>query len=171
MYRRRYKRHHGNGDRAIHHAAWRSIVSRIISSIDAIHSGAPVRHHVSAAVLSLAVLILSFGCSREPGELKIEQLNAKERQFVERFIVLERARAIVLSDPLRGTAVLDSLASAWGDTSVDLAVQALPSTPQRTARLYELIARLLEAEADSLIHIPSPRRLAAPLPNPRTTTP
>jgi len=112
------------------------------------------------AALSLA------GCGKKPDELRVHDLNAGERQYVERFLILERARAVAMADPVCGTALLDSLAVAWGDTAASVAEAALSRDPRRVALLHDLVRRLLEAEADSLIHAPHPRRLTAPWPQP-----
>ncbi len=125
---------------------------------------------VSAALcLGLVAVGLPMGCSNDPGELEFQQLRPAERQYVERYIVLERARAVVMNDPLRGAAILDSLAETWGDTAASSAEGWLPADPYRAARLQELLARLLAAEFDSLVQAPYPRRLTAPLPMPAAT--
>lgn len=124
-----------------------------------------------AAILILAGAMSVSGCDRETADLEVRNLRADERLFVERFMTLERARAVALADPTRGTSILDSLAAAWGDTSAQLAAESLSQDPKRTARLYNLLARLLAAEADSLVFAPHARRLAEPLPQPRDAGP
>lgn len=118
-----------------------------------------------ATALALLALLVA-GCGQGPSELEYRQLRPAERLYVERFMVLERARAVALADPARGVALLDSLAATWGDTAEAEARAALPSDPRRAALVQDLMRRLLEAEADSLLLAPHPRRLQAPLPTP-----
>jgi hypothetical protein len=127
-----------------------------------------VRHATAVNLLAtgLVALLAVLGCDRGPKELEYRQLHPAERLYVERFLVLERARAVALADPARGVALLDSLAVAWGDTAEAQARAALPSDPRRAALVQDLVRRLLEAEADSLLLAPHPRRLQAPLPTP-----
>lgn len=112
----------------------------------------------------LLALLLGAGCSKDPGELELGKLRPAERTYIERYITLERARAVTLADPGEGAAILDSLAAAWGDTAALLAETSLPADPYRAARLQELLAKLLAAEFDSLVWAPRPDRLRAPLP-------
>ena len=104
-------------------------------------------------------------CSRDDG-LEWRDLSAGEREFITRFIVLERARAVSLTRPQRGAALLDSLTTAWGDSANPIARQQVPAEPPRAAAIYALLGRMLAAEADSLVSAPEARRLAAPLPRP-----
>jgi hypothetical protein len=114
----------------------------------------------------LTLLVLSGGCEQAPENLALADLSAAERQFVERYVVLERARAVSLADPTTGVTILDSLASAWSDTADLVAERSLSTDPSRAAAVMDLVSRLLEAEADSLVHAPLPRRLSDPLPRP-----
>ncbi len=114
----------------------------------------------------LMVTALFVGCNQNQSPLEIDDLNAGERVFLERYVVLERARAVVLADPVLGVALLDSLAAAWGDSAAVEAEAALPVDPERAALLQNLITRVLTAESDSLIHAPRPDRLDDPLPQP-----
>ncbi|HOX25098.1 MAG TPA: hypothetical protein PLL30_05005 [Candidatus Krumholzibacteria bacterium] len=116
--------------------------------------------------LVLFSLLALAGCEREPESLGIDQLTPSELDYVRRYVVLERARAVGLADPALGASLLDSLAAAWGDSADVTARRALPTDPSRAAAVQDLVRRLLEAEADSLVFAPSPRRLAAPLPAP-----
>lgn len=111
-------------------------------------------------------VVLTAGCGSESGPLELHQLRPAERLYVERYITLERARAVALAEPALGVALLDSLAAAWGDSAAVEAEAALTGEPRRAARLHGLVQRLLEAEADSLIQAPHPRRLHEPLPDP-----
>jgi hypothetical protein len=119
----------------------------------------------SCCAILLAVGLLT-ACQGEDRSLGLEDLAPAERTFVERYIVLERARAVTLAEPALGAALLDSLAAAWGDSAADNARATLSSDAERARRLYDLVERLLEAEADSLVFAPAPRRLDDPLPDP-----
>ncbi len=107
------------------------------------------------------------GCGRREAAAPLSpaQLTAPERLYIERFVVLERARAAALADSARGAALLDSLAAAWGDTVPGRLLAELPRRPRRVAALHDLLARLLAAEDESLLADPR-RSLAAPLPPP-----
>lgn len=115
------------------------------------------------SLLCVAIALVA-GCQGEPDQIELTDLDAGERQVVERYIVLERARAVAMADPPRGTAILDSLATAWGDSAGIEAERALPTDPKRASRIHDLLRRLLEADQDSLVHAPVPRRLTAPMP-------
>jgi len=121
------------------------------------------RRSVAAAALALVLCGLAAGCARRTDTLELAQLSREEREYVQRYVILERARAVALADPALGAALLDSLAVAWGDTADRVAERSLPRDPARAAALHDLVRRLLEAEADSLVFAPLPRRLAAPL--------
>jgi hypothetical protein len=124
------------------------------------------RPFLIAGFAALLAVGLVAGCVRDPGPLDVGALRPAERRYVERYVTLERARAVALADPARGVAILDSLAAAWGDTAERMAAVDLPADPRRAARVQELVGRLLAAETDSLLHAPLPRRLRAPLPQP-----
>ena len=110
-------------------------------------------------------LAMVAGCQADSDQLAVDDLNPAERQIVTQYVVLERARVIALADPENGVAVLDSLATAWGDSASLTAQEDFPLEPARAALVHDLIRRLLEAEMDSLVHAPYPRRLSAPLPS------
>ncbi len=78
-------------------------------------------------------------------------------------VVLERAKAVALVDRPRGDALLDSLAAAWGDSSLERTLAGLPRDPDRApspwARSWPASC---EAEQDSLVPGPAPDRLARP---------
>ena len=120
----------------------------------------------SFSLLLYGTLALLVGCQDRAEYLELKDLDAAERQVVERFVVLERARAVALADPPRGAAILDSLAAAWGDSAAQEAEASLTSEPDRAHLIHDLLRRVLVAEQDSLIHAPEPRRLTAPLPAP-----
>ena len=119
-----------------------------------------------APILLCAILALAAGCQDGRDHLELADLDPGERQVVERYVILERARAVSLADPPRGVAILDSLAAAWGDSAGREAEAALPTDPERAEQIHDLMRRLLEAERDSLVYAPEPRRLSAPLPAP-----
>jgi hypothetical protein len=114
-----------------------------------------------APLLALALALLP-SCGRD--RLDVPDLTAAEREFVTRFVVLERAHAVALADPAVGTALLDSLSRAWGDSANAIARRQVPAEPERAAAVYELLGRILAAEGDSLVRAPVARRLRAPLP-------
>ncbi|MBK6900310.1 MAG: hypothetical protein IPH09_14025 [bacterium] len=125
--------------------------------------GFPPAGRAVAALWLLAVA----GCGPEGGRpLQLSDLTPPERLYVTRFVTLERARAVALVEPGRGGALLDSLAIAWGDSSLAAARSALPADPRRQALLHGLLGRILRAEQDSLLDAPRPDRLDAPLPDP-----
>lgn len=115
-------------------------------------------------VLCLTVAVI--GCEKRPSPLRLRDLDRSERTYVERFVALERARAVALVDLDTGNALLDSLARAWDDTAPTSILANLPREPRRVAALHDLLERILAAEADSLLQAPRPGRLAAPLPDP-----
>ncbi len=117
--------------------------------------------------LLAATLAAAVGCGRRDRPLQMRDLSYSERLYVERFVTLERARAVALVDVDRGNALLDSLGHAWGDSSLEWTLGTLPRDPGRVAALYNLLSRILAAENDSLVQAPKPRRLTAPIPDPR----
>jgi hypothetical protein len=120
------------------------------------------RFHRRVLLASAFGLTLLASCGEAP--LDLDDLTPAEREFVTRFVVLERARAVALAEPVIGTALLDSLAAAWGDSANAVARHQVPSRADRAAAVYDLLGRILAAESDSLIHAPLARRLTAPLP-------
>jgi len=106
------------------------------------------------------------GCQTQPTVMQLADLAPAEQQYVERFVVLERARAVTLVDSANGHAVLDSLAAAWGDDSLAETRRGLSLEPVRAEVLQDLLHRILAAERDSLVLAPEIRRLTAPLPDP-----
>jgi hypothetical protein len=114
----------------------------------------------------LTAAALLTGCQNEAKTLQLADLTPAEHRYVERFVVLERARAVAMVDAPSGLALLDSLAVAWGPGSMTETGKDLPQRPQRISALHDLLARILEAESDSLLQAPLPRRLGAALPDP-----
>ena len=132
----------------------------------------PARRRLSALLLAalVATLAATVGCSDGPDpDLVVGDLTDAERMFIERVIVLERARAVALQDRETGDALLDSLAAAWGDSSLAETAHGMPDDPRRAAQVGRLLATLLAAEQDSLVFAASPERLTAPLPDPPVT--
>ena len=114
----------------------------------------------------LAGLLAAAGCEKSEAVFTVDDLTEGERQYIGRVITLERARAVALTDRPVGVALLDSLAAAWGDSSLPETVAGLPDDPQRAAFVGGLLSRLLIAEQESLVLAPRPDRLAAPWPQP-----
>ena len=129
----------------------------------------PLKHRVPVLVPFLAVVCLTTGpgCARRSETLQLADLTSTEKLYVERFITLERARAVALADPDRGDVLLDSLGRVWSDSALEWTLHTLPKEPRRVAGMYDLLSRILNAENDSLVKAPLPRRLRAPLPDPR----
>ena len=121
-------------------------------------------------LLSWLICGLLAGCDEEPAPLQLADLTADEHLYLERIVQLERAKAVALVDRETGLALLDSLAADWGDSSLAETKALVPSEPQRSAAVADLLLRILAAENDSLLHAPRPDRLAAPLPDPITIT-
>ncbi len=107
------------------------------------------------------------GCHKESESLQLDDLTPGEHLYLERFLTLERARAVALADYEKGPALLDSLAAAWGDSALEETSHGLPTAPNRAAAVHDLLLRILDAERDSLLEAPYPRRLTAPLPDPK----
>jgi hypothetical protein len=106
------------------------------------------------------------GCRGDDRPLRLTDLTPEEELYVTRFVTLERARAVALADRAAGDALLDSLAAAWGDSSLAETLAALPEDARRQAKLHTLLAAILEAEQDSLLAAPDERRLGASLVDP-----
>jgi hypothetical protein len=120
----------------------------------------------AATCLSAALACGLAGCERSDRPVDFADLNAAEARYVQRVVVLERAKAFALTDRAAGDALLDSLAGAWGDSALDATARGIPREPQRAAAVAHLIERILDAERDSLVYAPRADRLTAPLPVP-----
>jgi hypothetical protein len=123
------------------------------------------------ALLTLVLVTSLAGCERRHKPLQLSDLTQGERLYIERFMVLERVRAIALVDADRGAALADSLAAAWGDSSMQEVQRGVSAEPARAAAVHDLLLRILEAERDSLLQVPAPRRLTAALPDLPATAP
>jgi len=116
--------------------------------------------------LASCIIYTIYGCSSQSETLTLADLTPAEKQYIDRFITLERARAVALIDSMKGRALLDSLATAWGDSSLANTRKGLSSKPLRVEALNNLLRRILAAERDSLVLAADPDRLRAPLPDP-----
>lgn len=133
----------------------------------------PIRPRAALAALSiLPVLVLAAaGCAERSRPLTPSELNGDEALYVTRIIVLERVKARLLTDPLRGAALGDSLATAWGDSALPRTLDLAPDDPARAADVHELLLRLLAAEHDSLLLHDGVRPLEAAWPAPADSVP
>jgi hypothetical protein len=123
------------------------------------------------ALLALVLATSLAGCEERQKSLQLSDLTQGERLYIEQFMVLERVRAIALVDADLGATLADSLAVAWGDSSMQKVQHGVPDEPARAAAVHDLLLRILEAERDSLVQVPAPRRLTAALPDPPATSP
>ena len=123
------------------------------------------------AAFAAAAFAVVTGCDSTSDTLEFDDLTADEAAYVTRFVVLERARAVTFSDREAGQALLDSLASAWGDSALPDALALLPDDPVRLAALNDILERILEAEEGSLLGNPSASRLDDPMPEPSPEEP
>ncbi|MFO7608529.1 MAG: hypothetical protein R6X35_04935 [Candidatus Krumholzibacteriia bacterium] len=121
---------------------------------------------IRPVLLAVCVLPALAGCGGDPAGLGLDDLTPGEHRYVERMVVLERAKAVGLVDRPRGAALGDSLAAAWGDSALERTIAGLPADPRRAAAVGRLLAGILLAEQDSLVFAPRADRLAAPLPLP-----
>jgi hypothetical protein len=127
-----------------------------------------------ATILAVAMLIPALflsACDQSENDLQLADLTPEEHTYIERIVVLERAKSVALNDRTLGGAILDSLSLAWGD-SIEARTAALaPVDPVRSVAVHDLLKRIIMAEKDSLLLAPSPRRLAVPLQDPPVEAP
>jgi len=116
--------------------------------------------------LMLISTLLLGACDQPEKPLKLADLTISEHTYIERIVVLERAKAVVLADRELGNTILDSLSLAWGDSAEAKTAALAPVDPIRSQALHELLKQIILAERDSLLQNPSPLRLAAPLVDP-----
>lgn len=122
-------------------------------------------------VLTCLVPLLA-GCEpEEPPAIQLNDLGPNEYTYIYRLVTLERAKAVALVDRKTGVVLLDSLATAWGDSALADTRTLVPVEPMRAGQVNSLLLRILEAEADSLVHAPRPDRLQSPLPDPLPAVP
>jgi len=111
----------------------------------------------------LFILIALTGCQENSDDLNIQDLTENETLVLNRYITLERARSVAIVDSLTGTTLLDSLNTAWGDSSLAETVALLPKNPTRLSAFHKLLVRVLDSEQDSLLMAPTVERLTHPL--------
>lgn len=111
-------------------------------------------------------LIGTTGCEKNDAPLALADLSGAEYVFVERMVLLERAKAAALLDREAGEALLDSMAAAWGDSSLAFTLAGAPRDPLRSEAVVTLLRRVMEAEQESLLTSSGLDRLEMPLPDP-----
>lgn len=116
--------------------------------------------------LMTAAVIMAAGCEKDETPLNFSDLTAGESLYIERVVLLERAKSVALIDRVAGEALFDSLAAAWGDSSLAQTVSGAPTNPVRAAKVAELLRRVITVEQESLKVSPGLNRLALPLPDP-----
>nr|MEE4267892.1 hypothetical protein [Candidatus Krumholzibacteria bacterium] len=115
----------------------------------------------------LGLCCLVAGCdSGDPPPLTLEDLTPDEYLYIQRFVTLERAKAVAVVDRPTGDALLDSLATAWGDSAQRDTEALAPGDPRRAKLVHQLLFDILDTEVDSLVNAPRPDRLHQPLPRP-----
>ena len=122
-------------------------------------------------LLLLSGLVPTTGCEKGEAPLALNDLSEGEYLFVERMVILERAKTAALLDRETGDSLLDSLASAWGDSSLTEAMAGVPRDPIRSEAVTELLGRMIEAEQESLLTSTGLDRLDKPLPDPTPVPP
>ncbi len=122
-------------------------------------------------LLLLPGLIPAAGCEKNDAPLTLADLSGDEYVFVERMVILERAKTVALLDRETGDALLDSLAVAWGDSSLPLTLAGVPLDPVRSEAVGALLRRVIEAEQESLLTSTGLDRLDRPLPDPEPAPP
>ncbi len=123
--------------------------------------------HATSLKLTLLIPALFLSaCEKPEQELKLGDLTSPEHTYIERIVILERAKAVALVDRDLGNAVLDSLSLAWGDSSEAATAAMAPVEPLRCEAVHDLLNRILISERDSLVQAPYVYRLAIPLADP-----
>jgi len=113
-----------------------------------------------------AVLMATAGCEKQDSPLTMADLSGDEYLYIERMVILERAKTAALLDRENGDALLDSLAAAWGDSSLQKTMTGVPRDPIRSQAVTDLLRKVLSAEQDSLLTTTGQERLHLPLPDP-----
>jgi len=119
-----------------------------------------------AIFLTLGACLLLGGCEKKPSPLVLGDLDDGETDLLTRLVVLERAKALALVDREAGDALLDSLATAWGDSIGQKTLAGAPTDAARARVVGALYSRVMAAEHDSLLARDGRRDLSAPLPDP-----
>jgi len=122
-------------------------------------------------LLLLSGLISTTACEKKDTPLTLNDLSGDEYVFVERMVVLERAKTVALLDRRTGDALLDSLAVAWGDSSLSLTLAGAPRDPVRSEAVAAFLRRVIETEQDSLRTSTGLDRMGRPLPDPAPVPP
>ena len=122
-------------------------------------------------LLLLPGLVPTTGCEKSEAPLALNDLSGDEYLFVERMVILERAKTAALLDRETGDSLLDSLATAWGDSSLPVTLVGVPRDPVRSEAVTELLGRMIEAEQESLLTSTGLDRLDKPLPDPAPVPP
>ena len=117
-------------------------------------------------LILLPGLVAAAGCEKNDAPLAMADLSGAEYVFVERMILLERAKAEALVDRESGDALLDSLAAAWGDSSLELTLDSAPRDPIRSEAVGALLRRVIQVEQESLLTSSGLERWHLPLPEP-----
>ena len=125
----------------------------------------------SLTLISLIPVLLLGACEQSEKTLQLPDLTQEEHTYIERLVVLERAKAIALNDREKGSAVLDSLSQAWGDSVESETAAIAPAEPIRSRAVHDLLKRIIAAEHDSLLLAPTIERLSVPLPDPQVKVP
>lgn len=123
----------------------------------------------TALVCVLVLAALAAGCEQETPDLRLVDLTEAEHRYLTRLVVLERAKTAALVERDRGEAVLDSLATAWGDSVQQETLSGMPTDATRVRAIGLLFGRIMRAEHDSLLAHGGFARLHAPLPDPPPT--
>ncbi len=118
-------------------------------------------------LLLLTGLMVAAGCEKGDTPLALADLSGAEYVFLERMVLLERAKAAALLDREVGEALLDSMAAAWGDSSLHITLAGAPRDPLRSEAVMALLHRVMEAEQESLLTSSGLDRLELPLPDPQ----
>ena len=118
---------------------------------------------ISLILTTMLLTLYAGACSREKQDLTLEDLSPSEYSYIERIIVLERAKAVALNDRELGNVILDSLMVAWGDSAESETAALAPKDPERSKAVHQLLVQITEAENDSLKLTPTVRRLTAPM--------
>lgn len=126
---------------------------------------------VLVLTMLLVLLAAAGGCARRERPLTPRDLTDDESVYVTRILVLERVRAALVDDPVRGSVLGDSLAAAWGDSARTRTLDLAPADPDRAALVHELLLRLLAAEQDSLLRLGGRRAIDAAWPAPADSVP
>jgi hypothetical protein len=118
------------------------------------------------ALILCGGLLLCGGCRQKTDTLQLADLTAGERLYFEQVVAVERAKAVALIHRDLGASLLDSLATAWGDSVQPELLAGLTHDPNRSVAVGELLLRVVTAEQDSLLRDPGTSRLHLPLPDP-----